>query len=67
MQSFSIPPYIVPGSTELSGQLLAMVTLEWVTWFNQQRLLEPIGYIPPAEAEQRYYLQLAEQAEPAGT
>ncbi len=46
---------------------LELATLEWVTWFNHQRLLEPIGYIPPAEAEQRYYLQLAQQAEPACT
>ncbi len=43
---------------------LELATLEWVTWFNHQRLLEPIGYLPPAEAEQRYYLQLAQQAEP---
>ncbi len=27
-------------------------TLEWVFWFNHQRLLEPNGYIPPAEAEE---------------
>jgi putative transposase len=30
-------------------------TLEWVDWFNHQRLLEPIGNIPPAEAEALYY------------
>lgn len=30
-------------------------TLEWVDWFNHQRLLEPIGNIPPAEAETYYY------------
>jgi transposase InsO family protein len=29
-------------------------TLEWVDWFNHQRLLEPIGDIPPAEAEANY-------------
>jgi putative transposase len=29
--------------------------LEWVDWFNKRRLLEPIGNIPPAEAEARYY------------
>lgn len=29
--------------------------LEWVDWFNNRRLLEPIGNIPPAEAEARYY------------
>jgi putative transposase len=31
--------------------------LEWVDWFNSRRLLEPIGGIPPAEAEARYYAQ----------
>ncbi len=46
---------------------LELATLEWLTWFNHQRLLEPIGYIPPAEAEQRYYLQLVQQAEAACT
>ena len=30
-------------------------TLEWVDWFNHRRLLEPIGNIPPAELEARYY------------
>jgi len=30
-------------------------TLEWVAWFNHNRLLEPIGYVPPAEHEQTYY------------
>lgn len=39
-------------------------TLEWVSWFNNHRLLEPIGYIPPAEAEANYYRQLANQAVP---
>ena len=35
-------------------------TLEWVDWFNKRRLLEPVGNIPPAEAEARYYEQLNE-------
>ena len=39
-----------------------LATLEWVAWFNHHRLLEPIGYIPPAEAEANYYRQLASQA-----
>ena len=39
-----------------------LATLQWVHWFNHQRLLEPIGYIPPAEAEANYYRQLASQA-----
>ncbi len=29
-------------------------TLEWVWWFNHQRLLEPLGYVPPAEFELQY-------------
>jgi transposase InsO family protein len=37
-------------------------TLEWVDWFNNRRLLEPIGNIPPAEAEERYYAMLNEPA-----
>jgi transposase InsO family protein len=32
-------------------------TLEWVDWFNHRRLLEPIGYVPPAEYEARYHDQ----------
>jgi transposase InsO family protein len=32
-----------------------LATLEWVDWFNHRRLLEPIGNLPPAEAEQRFY------------
>jgi transposase InsO family protein len=37
-------------------------TLEWVDWFNHRRLFEPIGNIPPAEAEARYYEQLNQLA-----
>ena len=41
-------------------------TLEWVAWFNTKRLLEPIGYLPPAEYEEGYYRdQEATQREPA--
>ena len=40
---------------------LEIATLEWVSWFNHHRLLAPIGYIPPAEAEDNYYRQLASQ------
>jgi len=36
-------------------------TLEWVDWFNNRRLLEPIGNIPPAEAEAAYYARREEQ------
>ncbi len=30
-------------------------TLEWVAWFNTQRLLEPLGYLPPAEYEAQFH------------
>ena len=38
-------------------EAVEFATLEWVDWFNSRRLLEPIGNIPPAEAEERYYAQ----------
>ena len=37
--------------------MVEFATLEWVDWFNNRRLLEPIGNIPPAEAEALYYAQ----------
>lgn len=40
-------------------------TLEWVHWFNNHRLLEPIGYVPPAEHEAAYYAQLQDANESA--
>ncbi len=40
-----------------SLEAVEFATLEWVDWFNHRRLLEPIGNIPPAEAEARYYQQ----------
>jgi putative transposase len=42
-----------------SFEAVEFATLEWVDWFNKRRLLEPIGNIPPAEAEAAYYAQLA--------
>jgi len=39
-----------------------LATLEWVSWFNHQRLMGPLGYIPPAEAEANYYRQLNRHA-----
>ena len=40
-----------------SFEAVEFATLEWVDWFNNRRLLEPIGNVPPAEAEARYYAQ----------
>jgi len=45
-----------------SFEAVEFATLEWVDWFNNRRLLEPIGNIPPAEAEERYYAMLEEPA-----
>jgi putative transposase len=42
-----------------------LATLEWVDWFNHRRLLEPIGNVPPAEAETRYYTSQTETAQAA--
>jgi transposase InsO family protein len=43
-------------------EAVEFATLEWVDWFNNRRLLEPIGNIPPAEAEARYYAKAEEPA-----
>jgi putative transposase len=46
-------------------EAVELATLEWVDWFNHRRLLEPIGNIPPAEAEANYYQQPTESAQAA--
>ena len=43
-------------------EAVEFATLEWVDWFNHRQLLEPIGSIPPAEAELRYHAQNEERA-----
>jgi len=53
-----------PWKTRESVEL---ATLEWVHWFNHIRLLEPIGYVPPAEAEANYWRQLASEATTASS
>ena len=45
-----------------SMEAVEFATLEWVDWYNHRRLLEPIGNMPPAEAEARYYAGLEEPA-----
>ena len=42
-------------------EAVELATLQWVSWFNHQRLMETLGYIPPAEAEANYYRQLTGQ------
>jgi transposase InsO family protein len=41
-----------------SLETVEFATLDWVDWFNNRRLFEPIGNIPPAEVEARYYQQI---------
>jgi transposase InsO family protein len=48
----------VPWKTRESVE---MGTLHWVHWIKHHRLLEPIGYIPPAEAKAYYWRLLAEK------
>jgi transposase InsO family protein len=45
-----------------SFEAVEYATLEWVDWFNNRRLLEPIGNVPPAEAEAAYYKAMEEPA-----
>jgi transposase InsO family protein len=47
-------------------EAVEFATLEWVDWFNNRRLLEPIGNIPPAELEECYYRSQEDAAMVAG-
>jgi transposase InsO family protein len=46
---------IWPNGPWKSLEEVEFATLEWVDWFNNQRLLEPLGHVPPAEFEEMYY------------
>jgi transposase InsO family protein len=46
-------------------EAIEYATLEWVDWFNNRRLLEPIGNVPPVEFEMQYLQQQSESAIPA--
>lgn len=46
-------------------EAVELATLNWQHWCNHKRLLEPIGYVPPVEAEAAYYQQPGEMAEAA--
>jgi transposase InsO family protein len=56
---------LVAISALAHAETVEYATLEWVDWFNNRRLLEPIGHVPPAEAEAAYYAALEEPAAPA--
>jgi hypothetical protein len=50
-----------------SAEPVAPATLGWVAWINHHRLMEPLGYIPPAEAETNYYEQQSANVDAALT
>jgi len=52
---------IHPGGPWRGFDDVEYATLEWVAWFNTQRLLEPLGYLPPAEYEAQYHRTQAAQ------
>ncbi len=54
------PGKAVAVKTEMQQAMLALhrAREQLVAWFNHHRLMEPLGYIPPAEAEANYYRQL---------
>ncbi|WP_176058271.1 IS3 family transposase [Paraburkholderia sp. BCC1876] len=49
---------LIHRRTWKTRESVELATLEWVAWFNHHRLMEPLGYIPPAEAEANFYRQL---------
>jgi transposase InsO family protein len=53
---------------KVKGNLIAVeyATLDWISWFNTKRFLEPIGNIPPAEYEKLYYIEFMSPAQSAG-
>ena len=53
---------LIHRRTWKTRESVELATLEWVAWFNHHRLMEPLGYIPPAEAEANYYRQLSNTA-----
>ena len=53
---------VIHRRTWKTREAVELATLTWVSWFNNHRLMGPLGYIPPAEAEANYYRQLVEQS-----
>ncbi|MCA8064073.1 IS3 family transposase [Burkholderia sp. AU38729] len=59
---------LIHRRTWKTRESVELATLQWVAWFNRHRLMEPLGYIPPAEAEANDYRQLeTATTEPAST
>lgn len=53
---------VIHRRTWKTREAVELATLTWVAWFNHHRLMAPLGYIPPAEAEANYYRQIAEHS-----
>ena len=51
---------VIERQSWLNREAVEMITLNWQYWYNHKRLLGPIGYLPPAEAEAAYYQQSRE-------
>jgi transposase InsO family protein len=54
------------GLTGGERERVEFATLTWIDWFNNRRLLEPIGHVPPVEHEAAYYRDQATPAMGAG-
>ncbi|MET3632271.1 transposase InsO family protein [Burkholderia sp. 572] len=54
---------IHPRAPWKTRESVELATLEWVAWYSHHRLMEPLGYIPPAEAEANSYRQLRNAAD----
>jgi putative transposase len=48
------------------AEQVEFATLTWIDWFNNRRLLEPLGHVPPVEYEAAYYRQQPTPARGAG-
>lgn len=59
------PPRVYRCGPWKSFEAVEFATLKWVDWFNHRRILEPIGNIPPVEAEENYYAALDKTAKAA--
>ncbi len=55
-------PVIRQGSPWRHLEAVEFATLEWVDWYDDRRLLEPVGNVPPAELEARFDTQTQESA-----
>jgi transposase InsO family protein len=52
-------------ATWKTSQEVELATLQWVDWFNNRRILQPIGNITPAQAEAEYYEKTQDHAKAA--